>query len=319
MSFFADVNTVYGILAVVFVLAVAFLNGFTDAPNAIATAVFSKALTMSSACVLCAVFNALGFFASSVLGMGVARAVFSIAEVGENREVAVFASLLSVFIFTVCAWLLSMPSSESHALISALVGAGLAMGTDASLTPLFKIALYMIFSCVISLLLTAIAFVCLKKAFLPYKRLQIASCAIMSASHGAQDGQKLLGILLLLLPSTDASGNTSMLFAVCVPLFLGTLLGGGKIVKTLGKDIGALNEKSAFIADLGAGVSLFVCSFLGVPVSTSNVKAGAIALSLHLGGKKVNSAPLVKMAYVALATMPLCAALSYFITRLILN
>lgn len=316
MSFFGDINSPLGIITFMCALVLIFLNGFTDAPNAIATTVATDALSMNKACVLCALCNLIGLGIMSLLNLRVAEAIYSLASLGDRAQGALFASLLAVIIFTIFAWLISMPSSESHALMSALVGASLALGTSVSLTPLFKIVIYMLLSCIGSALGSLLTAKLLKNTLLPYRRLQILSCAVMSLSHGAQDGQKLLGVLLLLAPSAK-SRPLAPTVLVCMVLFLGTLLGGGKITKMLGRGISTLNEKSAFIADLGAGVCLLVCSLLGVPVSTSNVKACAIATSAYCDGRGVNIRALVKIAYVALATIPACAVLSYLITKLI--
>lgn len=302
-------------VALLLALGVTFLNGFTDAPNSIATAVATKALSMNLACLLSAVCNLLGLLISLYANMSVAESVLAGASLGEKREIGIIVILLTTIIFAVACWIFSMPSSESHALLASLFGASMALSSTISLAPTFKILIYMVISCVISFLLSCITYKMLKKANLPWRGLQIASCALSSAMHGAQDGQKLVALLLFLYPVNTRQTLVASSLAVGVALFLGTLLGGGRIVKTMGQGIVDLTQKSAFVSEISSSVCLIFCSSLGMPVSTSNIKACSVAGAGFLDGKSVCYKTLIKMAYVAILTFPICIALSYLITR----
>lgn len=302
-------------VALLLALGVTFLNGFTDAPNSIATAVATKALSMNSACLLSAVCNLLGLLISLYANMSVAESVLAGASLGEKREIGIIVILLTTIIFAVACWIFSMPSSESHALLASLFGASMALSSTISLAPAFKILIYMVISCVISFLLSCITYKMLKKANFPWRGLQIASCVLSSAMHGAQDGQKLVALLLFLYPVNTRQTLVASSLAVGVALFLGTLLGGGRIVKTMGQGIVDLTQKSAFVSEISSSVCLIFCSSLGMPVSTSNIKACSVAGAGFLDGKSVCYKTLVKMAYVAILTFPICMALSYLITR----
>ena len=300
-------------VAILLALGVTFLNGFTDAPNSIATTVATGALSMNRACALSAICNFLGLTVSLLVNASVAKSILDGVELGAKREVGVIAILLSSVIFSSACWLFSMPSSESHAIMASLCGASIALSKAASLTPAFEILLYMILSCLASFCLSCVVYLMLKGAHLPWKRLQIASCALSSAMHGAQDGQKLLALLIFLYPTQGLQSLAFPTLAVGAVLFLGTLLGGGRIVKTMGEGIVALKEKSAFVSEVSSSACLIFCSALGLPVSTSNIKACSVAGAGLCDGKRVNFKTLLKMACVAILTFPICMALSYFI------
>ncbi len=317
MELFSGISTPLGALALALALGVVFVNGWTDAPNSIATAVATGALSMNKACVLSAICNLVGLGAMSLVNMRVAKSVFESADFGEKREVALVAVFASTIIFALASWLFSMPSSESHALLASIAGASLALSSSFNITPFFKIILYMVASCIASLFISFLIHKALQRLTLPYKRLQIASCAISSAMHGAQDGQKLVGILLFLCPSAGDTSPTSIIIMVSIVLFLGTLLGGGRIVKTMGEGITRLRAKSAFISELSAGLCLCICSLLGYPVSTSNIKACSVAGAGICDGESISYKTLVKMAYVAILTIPICMAMGYALTRLL--
>lgn len=317
MNFFLNLNTPLSVFAFLLALGVVFVNGFTDAPNAVATTVATKALSMNKACALCAIFNLLGLGCMSVLNMAVAKSIFDSADFAGKESVALCAVFISVIVFSVIAWRFSMPSSESHALISGIAGASFALSHSAELLPFLKIMLYMLISCIASFILSVLLSVTLTRSSLPFKKLQILSCAVASFMHGAQDGQKFVGILLFLAPIGAQGDSALIVILVSVALFLGTLLGGGRIVKAMGEGIVELNEKSAFISDLSSSICLLLCSLLGLAVSTSNIKACSIAGAGLADSKKVNFKSLLKMALVALITFPVCMALSYLCTRLL--
>ena len=263
-------------VALLLALGVTFLNGFTDAPNSIATVVATKALSMNLACLLSAVCNLLGLLISLYANMSVAESVLAGASLGEKREIGIIVILLTTIIFAVACWIFSMPSSESHALLASLFGASMALSSTISLAPAFKILIYMVISCVISFLLSCITYKMLKKANFPWRGLQIASCALSSAMHGAQDGQKLVALLLFLYPVNTRQTLVASSLAVGVALFLGTLLGGGRIVKTMGQGIVDLTQKSAFVSEISSSVCLiFYCDRLKIFPSQnyrSNIK-----------------------------------------------
>lgn len=316
MNFWSNLNTPSGILAFLLALGVVFVNGFTDAPNAIATVVSTRALSMNKACLICAACNLFGLALMCSFNMSVAQSIFGITQLSENKSAVLCSVFISVIVFSLASWLFSMPSSESHALLAGVAGASLAASESIDITPFFKIILYMLISCAASAVLSLLISRMLKNAFLPYGRLQIVSCAATSLMHGAQDGQKFIGLLLLLVPTQDGKAPYGIIATVCAVLFFGTLLGGGRIIKSMG-GITALSEKSAFISDVSASLTLLACSLFGMAVSTSNIKACSIAGAGLSEGKKINSKILIRMAYTAIITIPCCMLISYLCFKII--
>lgn len=315
MEILSNLNTPSALFALLLALGVVFVNGFTDAPNAISTVVATGTLSMTGACILCAVCNLSGLLFASKINMSVASNLLKLASIEGHSQGALTSVFLSVIAFSLCAWLFSMPSSESHAIISALIGASLAINSKAKITPIFGIIFYMLLSCALAMLGSVLISRLLGKIRLPYGKLQILSCALTSVMHGAQDGQKLVAILLLLVPASVPHGTDFCVLSVCVALFFGTLLGGARIVKSMGSDICALNSKSAFVSDISATLCLILCSFYGFSVSTSNIKACSIAGAGLESKTKINLKTLLKIALTALVTFPVCIALGYAIAR----
>ncbi len=317
MSYLFDAQPIDAI-AIALTILVIFLNGFTDAPNSIATIVATKTLSMNKACALCAICNVAGLAIVSAITKAVANRILESASFGEKRGIAIVATLASVVIFSCVSWLFSMPSSESHALVAGIWGATLALNQGASINPFLEIIFYMLMSCAISLFLSYFIFCALRRANFPYAKLQILCCATSSFMHGAQDGQKLLGVLLV-VTATNRVNNTELILIVGVAMLLGTLLGGGKIVKSMGEGIAPLTPKSAFVSDISATLCLILCSAFGFPVSTSNIKACSVT-GAGLGEKSaINYRTLRHIAYVAILTFPVCMLISYIIVRLTLN
>lgn len=303
------------IFPILLLCALTFLNGFTDAPNSIATAVATNALSMKRACVLSAVCNLAGLCMSLFIGMPIARAIFEVADLTSDPVPAVSASLLAVISVSILAWIFAMPSSESHALVASIAGVSLAVTGKINLIPFVKIIVYMLLSCLFSALASYIILKAIRKKRLPYKRLQILACSATSLAHGAQDGQKLVGVMLFLV----GSGQRQTLQAcVCVAffLFVGTVAGGGKITEMMGNGICRLNEKSALASDTCATLCLILCSIFGFAVSTSNVKACSILGAGLADGVIVNYKSVAKIVLVALATVPASIMLSVLYFRL---
>jgi PiT family inorganic phosphate transporter len=298
------------------------LNGFTDAPNAISSVVGTGALKMWQACSLCAVFNFLGAILSYMINSSVADSVFSLASFGENTKIGVLAALISVIVFTVFAWLFSMPSSESHALISSILGASLALSKSFNGShEIFKV---LIFACVSSLVafITANLFGNIfKKKSLPYGKLQIVGASLSSFIHGAQDGQKFVALLMLFYSQSRMNDTSARIYPVLTVSFAisaGALLGGGRIIKTLGEKTAKLNKRTGFVADLSSSLSCLAFSMLGAPISTSNVKALALMGVAHSEKEKVNKRTARALLLTSLLTFPVCFLLSYIIAKLLL-
>ena len=301
------------------ILGVVFVNGFTDAPSSISGIISSKILSKRKACFLGGICNFAGVLLSSTLGFKVAKSVSSLASFGEYGKEGVCACLLTVIVFGIVAWMFAMPSSESHALISAIFGASLCLGKS-SYTCFFKIILCTV---IISLIIVPICVIfckILQKSDREYLKLEILSSIGASTMHGLQDGQKLLA-LLVLISLGKSQTDTPIIFVVIVGvvMMLGTLAGGGRLIDTLGNDIVKNTEKIAFVSDFCATVCIFLCSLLGLPISTGNIKACSL-IGAGLGEKQsVNVAGVIKITLTFIITFPVCILLGYFFTMIFIR
>lgn len=304
----------FDVLAILLCIGVVLVNGFTDAPGVVATAVCTGAIKLRNALWICAFCNFLGVLLAYFLGSKIAEFVFSLG--GVNGSKIACATLLCVTIFGILAYVFGLPSSESHALICALAGASFfVVNSTFGLKRVGYVFVFMIISNIFALL-SSIAISRLLKRKSQYNWLQICSCALNSVMHGWQDGQKLVGIALAVL-HTDGRVPPYIPLIIGLVLGLGTLLGGNRIIKTLGNDLVKLESGSALCSDLGAYVSLLVFSIFGVPLSTSNVKSLAI-VGAGLGyGEKINKKATSKVALTSIVTFPVCLLLGYLIMALL--
>ena len=285
------------LLSVVAIVALAllfdFTNGFHDAANSIATVVSTRVLTPRMAVVWAASFN---FIAFLVFHTGVANTVGKTVDPAVVSEAVVFAGLVGAVAWNLLTWWLGLPTSSSHALIGGFAGAGVAKaGFDvlnaASLekTILF-IALSPLLGMVLGFLLMLANLWIFGRATPArvdrlFRRLQLVSAAAFSLGHGGNDAQKTMGIISALLVGAGhlqlkANGDLPVpnwvVLAAYSAIALGTLSGGWRIVKTLGQRITALKPVGGFSAETAAACSLYLATFLGIPVSTTHTITGAI-------------------------------------------
>lgn len=309
------------------VLTVIFINGWTDAPNAIATAVGSGSLTFRQGVWLAAGCNFLGAGTACLLFPAVAATIGGLITFSGGSWAALTAlcaSMLSILLWAVLAWRFGLPTSESHALIAGLSGAALALGGQAAQLNGQAWA-----KVVAALFLSLLAGgLCGRWAsrWLAGRRCnavtwQRLAAGAMAFLHGAQDGQKFMALLLL---ADDLGGAKS---APVLPLALlcagvmaaGTALGGKPIVEKVGTELTDLSPVDGLAADLGAGACLLVCSLLGLPVSTTHTKVAAIC-GVGLTGQRngVSLRPALEIAGAWALTFPVCALLSFLFTLLML-
>jgi PiT family inorganic phosphate transporter len=277
-----------GLIAVA--LAFDFLNGLHDAANSIATIVSTRVLRPQYAVFWAAFFN---FVAFGVFGLHVAQTIGTgIIDPAVVDAQVIFAALVGAIVWNVITWAAGIPSSSSHALIGGLVGGGVAKaGLGAAVwAGLSKTLLAIVLSPVIGLVLAMILVAIVSWASVrstpfavdrAFRVLQFASASLYSLGHGGNDAQKTMGIIAVLLYSQGHIGHDfSIPFWVVLScqtaMALGTLLGGWRIVRTMGLRITKLTPMQGFCAETGGAITLFLATFLGVPVSTTHTITGAI-------------------------------------------
>ena len=267
-----------------------FINGLHDAANSIATVVSTRVLPPHWAVVWAAFFN---FIAFLFFGLSVAKTIGTgIVDTSVIDPLVITSALLGAIIWSVLTWWLGLPSSSSHALIGGIAGAGVAKaGTGALvssgfiktcsaivLSPLAGFALALVLVVVTSwLVFRATPF----KVDLRFRQLQLLSAALYSLGHGGNDAQKTMGIISVLLFTQGLLGNEFYvpLWVILVSqaaMGLGTLMGGWRIVKTMGSGITDLKPFQGFCAETAGALTLFGATWLGVPVSTTHTITGAI-------------------------------------------
>ncbi len=323
-------------LAIVLLLVCAsvFVNGWTDAPNAIATVVSTRVLSPKAAVLLAAVFNLAGVF---LTGSAVANTTANIIEIGTGQDalVTLAAAQLSIVIWAVSAWRYGIPTSESHALIAGLMGAGISFkGIDAFNWNEFKKVLI---GLVVATLLGFISgFLVTKGVAFTFKGInrhkantffswgQVFSAALMAFSHGAQDGQKFMGIFALALvvggvfpPSASLFIPIWVMLLVSLLMAVGTSIGGYRIIKTMGMDMVSLEKYQGFSAEIGASACMIGATVLGIPLSTTNAKGTAI---MGAGAARrlsnVNWTLVREMLIAWALTFPACLILGYLMAKL---
>lgn len=307
------------------VLAVIFVNGWTDAPNAIATAVGSGALTFRSGVILASVCNFTGCFAACLLFPAVAATIGDLISFSGGSWAALTAltaAMLTIVVWAAAAWRFGLPTSETHALVAALSGAALALGgqmAKMNADAWSRVVAGLFLSLLVGGLGGRWAFLFLKNKRCSPVTWQRAAAGGMAFLHGAQDGQKFMALLLLAdcLEGRPFSPTLPMILLCAGVMSLGTALGGKPIVEKVGRELTTLTPRDGLAADLGAVVCLFGCSLLGLPVSTTHTKVAAVC---GVGWKKggVNLRPMVEIGAAWALTFPVCAGLGWLLTRLMM-
>ena len=301
-------------------LAVIFVNGWTDAPNAIATAVASGALSFRRAAGLAALCNLAGAVLSTLFFPAVARTVWSLAGSGGTAPVDLCAVFGAIVLWAAAAWRLGIPTSESHALLGGLAGAALAIpGGWTALDPAPWLAALagLVLSLVLGFCLGGLSLPLLRGLSPKALRLgQIAGAAGMAFLHGAQDGQKFAGLLLFALPPHSVLSPAGAAFLCAAVMALGTLLGGRPIVEKVGKDLVPIRPLSGLSADVGGGITLLLCTIAGLPVSTTHAKTAAVAGAGRADGQQVDRKCWRELVLTWLFTFPGCGVLAFLLARL---
>ena len=330
------------LIAVVLTLGIILVNGWTDAPNAIATCVVTRCMSPRAAILMAAVFNFLGVFVMTKISNQVAVTITKMVNFGDNSGrtiiIVLCAAMLASVVWAMLAWVFGIPTSESHALIAGLTGGAMALcGLGAVVWDQWLKVIYGIFisvilgfglAWVICKLVTKIFYNANRPKTEPFfKGAQIIGAASMAFMHGVQDGQKFMGIILLCVFTLEGSGATGTTFEIPTWLMIlcslimgaGTAMGGKKIIKSVGMDMVKLEKYQGFSADIASSLALVFCSVFGLPVSTTHVKTTSI---MGVGAVKrvsaINFGVVKEMVLTWVLTFPGCGLLAYLVTKLFL-
>ena len=340
-------QTPFLIVAVILVFGVIFINGWTDAPNAIATCISTRCIKPKTAIIMAAFFNFLGVLTMFFLSQKTAETISNMVDFGQSYNMALIAlcaGMIGVISWGILAWAFGIPSSESHALIAGITGAGLAamtMGMDAKIQftwdsswalTLYGLILSCIFGFFVGLGVTwFIKGICSdmnrNKTRPFFKYAEICSGAAMAYVHGAQDGLKFIGVLFLAIElAAKANGNLTasltnepslwwLAIVVALIMGLGTSIGGYKIIKKVGMGMVNLEPYEGFATDFTSSIGILISTLFGVPVSTTQVKSFAIlGVGASKGIKRVKWSVAGEMVMTWVCTFPGCGLIGYIIT-----
>lgn len=275
---------------IIIALAFDFTNGIHDAANSVATIVSTRTLTPRQAVAWAAFFNFIAFF---IFGTGVAKTIGSgMIDINTVTPIVILAGLLGAILWNLLTWYLGLPTSSSHALIGGYAGAAVAKNGISVIIVAgwYKTLIFIALAPMIGLLLGLVLMIV--TSWMVYKkpvnavsawsrRLQIVSAALYSLGHGSNDAQKTVGIITSLLFSAGIISTFHIPFWVILAAYsaiaLGTLMGGWRIVRTMGQRITRLKPLDGFCAETASAGSIFLATYLGVPVSTTHVITGAVS------------------------------------------
>ncbi|MGI6778216.1 MAG: inorganic phosphate transporter [Acetivibrionales bacterium] len=323
----------------VLTLGVVFVNGWTDAPNAIATCISTRSMSPRAAILMAAIFNFLGVLVMTMFNATVAHTIYRMVDFGGNSHdalVALCAALFAIVLWATAAWWFGIPTSESHALIAGISGAAIALqgginGINAGewVKVLYGLALSAVMGLVMGgLVVKTIEYICKgidrRKTFGVFRNAQIAGGAGMAFMHGAQDGQKFMGVFMLSIFLAQGQASVTeftipiWLIILCsLVMALGTSIGGYRIIKAVGMDMVKLEKYQGFAADTAAVICLFTASTLGLPVSTTHTKTTAI---MGVGAAKrpssVNWGVVKDMVTAWVLTFPGCGLIGFLMAML---
>ena len=320
-------------------IGVILVNGWTDAPNAIATCVATRAMGPKAAVVMAAIGNFLGVFIMTKINSTVAMTIYNMVDFGGDAHeamIALCAALFAIVTWATAAWVFGIPTSESHALIAGLSGAAIALHSSlggSNWNEWLKVIYGLLLSAVLGfglgwLVAKLTQTVCRRmdrrKTNRFFKSAEILGGAASAFMHGAQDGQKFMSVFLLGICLVKGQGNVSQfeiptwLMLLCsVVMSLGTSMGGYKIIKSVGMDMVKLELYQGFSADFASVICMLIASLTGMPVSTTHTKTTAV---MGVGAAKrfssVNWDVVKEMAWAWILTFPGCGLIGYLMAKL---
>ena len=313
------------------VLCAEFINGWTDAPNAIATVVSTRVMSPRRAIILATVLNIIGTFSGTAVAATIGKDIIRPEIINLPTIAGAMIAIVSWSLFT---WKYGLPTSESHALIAGLTGAGLAAAGPQVLlwAGWQKVILGLFFSTFLGFGLAYLLFLAIAWGFRRtgishvrklFGKLQILSAGFMAFGHGSNDGQKFIGafsLALLLGGVTNEFTVPPWVIILCaLTMGIGTSVGGWKIIETMGFKLAKLEPQHGFAAETAAATAIEIASRLGIPLSTTHTISTAImgvGSAERLSKVRWGVARNIVSAWVL--TFPVCALISFVVTKLML-
>ena len=331
------------LIITILISAVMFINGCLDVPNAIATCVGTRSIEPRKGLILAAIFNFLGILVMTFISSKVAETVFNIVNFESstsNNLITLCSALIGIILWCIISWILSIPSSQSHALIAGISGAAIALQGSLSginIDEWKKVIYGLIFVNIIAFFLgyfitRIIEKICKdmdrRKTNKFFKGTQIFGALVMCFMNGAQDGQKFMAFMLLGVVLSN--GNIHSFNSFSIPIWLiiycsslialGAIIGGLRIIKTVGLKVAKVERYQGTAADISSAICLFGSSMLGIPVSSTHTKNSAvIGVGASKRLSKVNWKVARNMVLTWLFTFPCCGLLGFVVTKILIG
>ncbi len=342
-QFMAQLTNNFSLFFVVLLtLGVILVNGWTDAPNAIATCISTRSIGPRLAILMAAVFNFLGVFVMTMVNATVAMTIYNMVDFGGDPQkalIALCAALFAIVFWATAAWYFGIPTSESHALIAGLSGAAIALqGGFSGING--EEWIKVIYGLLLSTILGFVAGFGSTKAIMigfwnkdryrlnkVFRKGQIFGGAAMAFMHGAQDGQKFMGVFMLGIFLANGQGNVTdfvipvwMMILCSAVMAFGTSIGGYRIIKSVGMDMVKLEPYQGFAADMSSAACLLLATLTGIPVSTTHTKTTAI---MGVGAAKrltsINWGIVREMVLAWILTFPGCGVIGFWMAQLFMR
>ena len=323
-------------------LGVIVVNGATDAPNAIATAVSTRAMRPMRAILMAAICNFAGLLVISFISSAVAETIYSMVDFGDDSHtalIALCAAMVAIIVWGAAAWWFGIPTSQSHSLIAGLTGAAIALMGDFSAinwSEWIKVIYGILLSTLMGFFLGWLFFRLIRRIFsnadrqranIFFKWMQILAGAGVAFMHGAQDGQKFMSIFILAITLSMGMGNQAESVALPVWLMLlcaltmglGTAVGGERIIRNVGSNMVKLEAVQGFAASLSTCISLIAATFGGLPVSTTHTNTTAImGVGAAKNPKGVKWSIALDMVKTWILTFPGCGLMGFIFAKVFL-
>ena len=318
-------------LVLALILAAEFVNGWTDSPNAIATVVSTRVLSPYQAVVIATILNAIGAMSGTAVAATIGKDIIK-PEVIDLSTVG--AAMIGIIFWSTLAWYYGLPTSESHALIAGLTGAGLATAGPSSLAASgwTKVLIGLAFSSFLGFfggfMIMWFLYRCLANSRpgtvrRVFGRMQILSAAFMAFSHGSNDGQKFIGVftLSLLLGGIIPTFQVPLwvILMCAVTMGLGTAVGGWRIVKTMGLRLTKLEPVHGFAAETAAALTIELATRLGIPLSTTHtINTSIIGVGATRRFSAVRWGVTIDIVTAWILTFPVCGAVGWLASKIFL-
>ena len=313
------------------ILAAEFVNGWTDSPNAIATVVSTRVLSPAQALIMATALNVVGSMSGTAVAATIGKGIVKTEAINLPT---VAAAMVAIIFWSTLAWYYGLPTSESHALVAGLSGAGLAVAGPSALLwdGWSKVLIGILFSTFLGFLGGLVLMGTLYRLLartLPgtvrrrFGRLQILSAAFMAFSHGSNDGQKFIGTFTLalllggLLPEFQIPLWVILLCALTMGV--GTAVGGWRIVRTMGLRITKLEPVQGFAAETGAALTIELASRFGIPLSTTHtINTAIVGVGATRRFSAVRWGVTVEIVAAWILTFPICGLIAWLMAKALL-